>query len=239
MRIIGHRGARGEAPENTLAGFHYLKDLGIRAVEFDVRQLSDQQLVVIHDDHFQRTAQQALKLTGLAYQDIQHINQAALWSDHAQQATPLLSDVLPILADFEHIEVEIKSVESSAAAEQLIEQLSPMLDAFTQQVVVTSFDPKILIALQLQRSTLRRGLLVEMDIATQAIDFALQLGCCQIGWQDQLVNSSILNAMQQAQLNCSVWTVNDVERAKLLADHGVQGLITDYPKRMQQYLSTT
>ena len=39
MRIIGHRGARGEAPENTLGGFQYIHDLGIRAVEFDVRQL--------------------------------------------------------------------------------------------------------------------------------------------------------------------------------------------------------
>jgi hypothetical protein len=32
MRIIGHRGARGEAPENTLGGFQYIHDLGIRAV---------------------------------------------------------------------------------------------------------------------------------------------------------------------------------------------------------------
>ena len=52
MRIIGHRGARGEAPENTLGGFRYLHNLGVRAVEFDVRQLKDDQLVVIHDDDF-------------------------------------------------------------------------------------------------------------------------------------------------------------------------------------------
>ena len=55
MRIIGHRGARGEAPENTLGGFRYLHDLGVRAVEFDVRQLQDGQLIVIHDDNFERT----------------------------------------------------------------------------------------------------------------------------------------------------------------------------------------
>ena len=52
MQIIGHRGARGEAPENTLGGFQYLNDLGIRAVEFDVRQLKDDTLVVMHDDNF-------------------------------------------------------------------------------------------------------------------------------------------------------------------------------------------
>lgn len=50
MRIIGHRGARGEAPENTLGGFQYIQDLGIRAVEFDVRQLKDDALIIMHDD---------------------------------------------------------------------------------------------------------------------------------------------------------------------------------------------
>ena len=38
MRIIGHRGARREAPENTLGGFQHIKNLGIRGVEFDIRQ---------------------------------------------------------------------------------------------------------------------------------------------------------------------------------------------------------
>ena len=52
MRIIGHRGARDEAPENTLAGFQYIHDLGIRAVEFDVRQLKDDELIIMHDDNF-------------------------------------------------------------------------------------------------------------------------------------------------------------------------------------------
>ena len=51
MRIIGHRGARREA-ENTLGGFQHIKNLGIRGVEFDIRQLQDQELVVIHDDSF-------------------------------------------------------------------------------------------------------------------------------------------------------------------------------------------
>ena len=55
MKIIGHRGARGEAPENTLGGFQYIHDLGIRAVEFDVRQIRDDELVIMHDDNFIRT----------------------------------------------------------------------------------------------------------------------------------------------------------------------------------------
>ncbi|MDQ3779613.1 MAG: glycerophosphodiester phosphodiesterase, partial [Chloroflexota bacterium] len=50
MLIVGHRGARFEAPENTLPGFRYAVGLGLAAVEFDIRMTADEHLVVIHDD---------------------------------------------------------------------------------------------------------------------------------------------------------------------------------------------
>ncbi len=49
---------------------------------------------------------------------------------------------------------------------------------------------------------------------------------------DQLATHDMLQLSQQAQLNISVWTVNDIDRAKQLKDEGIQGLITDYPKQM-------
>ncbi len=48
-RIYGHRGARGVWPENTMAGFAYLRDLGIGGVEIDVQLSADGVPVVIHD----------------------------------------------------------------------------------------------------------------------------------------------------------------------------------------------
>ena len=47
MDIIGHRGAKGEAPENTLSGFRYLMAMGLRQVEFDIHVSADGQLIVI------------------------------------------------------------------------------------------------------------------------------------------------------------------------------------------------
>ncbi|HAB42944.1 MAG TPA: hypothetical protein DCE70_05210, partial [Acinetobacter sp.] len=71
---------------------------------------------------------------------------------------------------------------------------------------------------------------------SQAIDQALELGCCQIGWMNELASKDIIQATQAAELTISVWTVNDVNRAKELRDWGIQGLITDYPKLMMQHL---
>ena len=236
MRIIGHRGARGEAPENTLGGFQYIHDLGIRAVEFDVRQLKDHELIIMHDDNMLRTTGIDQELYPLNSTELDTYNQAHIWLDWEKQSTPTLRQALQIMQDFEHLEVEVKAVETQAEAERLTQHLTQQLRGFEHSAVITSFDLKILQALQDQHSTFKRGLLIEDDIQHLAIEQALKYDCCQIGWMNQLATDDLLKATQQANLAISVWTVNDIERAKHLRDCGIDGLITDFPKMMLQHL---
>ena len=236
MIIIGHRGARGEAPENTLGGFQYIHNLGIRAVEFDVRQLNDNELIVMHDDNFLRTTGIDQPLYTLNSTALEAYNQANIWMDWEKQITPTLKQSLKIIHDFEHIEVEVKAVKSMADAERLTIELQKQLQSFENTAVITSFDLKIHQTLQQQNSCFKRGLLIEDSIGQKAIEQALTLECCQIGWMNQLATDEIILATQKAQLNISVWTVNDIERAKKLRDLGIQGLITDFPKMMQKEL---
>ena len=237
MRIIGHRGARGEAPENTLGGFQYIHDLGIRAVEFDVRQLRDHELIIMHDDNMLRTTGIDQALYPLNSTQIDTYNQAHIWLDWEKQVTPTLQQALQIMQDFEHLEVEVKAVATQAEAERLTQHLTQQLRGFEQSAVITSFDLKILQALQDQHSPFKRGLLIEDDIQHLAIEQALKYDCCQIGWMNQLATDDLLKATQQANLAISVWTVNDIERAKHLRDCGIDGLITDFPKMMLQHLA--
>ena len=236
MRIIGHRGARGEAPENTLGGFQYIHDLGIRAVEFDVRQLKDHELIIMHDDNMLRTTGSDQALYPLNSTQLDTYNQAHIWLDWEKQSTPTLRQALQIMQDFEHLEVEVKAVQTQAEAERLTQHLTQQLIGFEHSAVITSFDLKILQALQDQHSTFKRGLLIEDDIQHLAIEQALKYDCCQIGWMNQLATDDLLKATQQANLAISVWTVNDIERAKHLRDCGIDGLITDFPKMMLQHL---
>lgn len=237
MQIIGHRGARGEAPENTLGGFQYIQDLGIRAVEFDVRQLNDDVLIVMHDDQLIRTTGQEKCVYDCQHLDLAHYDHAFHWKDWDRvEPTPRLDQTLQIMHNFEHLEVEVKAVETQDQADRLVEALEQSLQKFQHSAVITSFDPKIYVALQQQHSVFKRGLLIEDDIQFKAIDQALDLGCVQIGWMNQLATDDIIQATQKADLKISVWTVNDIERAKHLRDLGIQGLITDFPKLMLQHL---
>lgn len=237
MRIIGHRGARGEAPENTLGGFQYIQDLGIRAVEFDVRQLKDHALIIMHDDQFIRTTGQDKYLYECTIEDLNHYNHAVTWSEwNKVETTPLLDQTLKIIENFDHIEVEVKAVQTLQEADRLTLSLQQQLKGFEHKAVITSFDPKIHQSLKQQNSNFKRGLLIEHDMKFKAIDQALNLGCCQIGWMNPLATDEIIKATQNVKLDISVWTVNDVERAKQLKDLGVNGLITDVPKLMLQHL---
>ena len=237
MQIIGHRGARNEAPENTLGGFRYLRHLGIRAVEFDIRQLQDQHLIVIHDDDFARTTGQSQHVESCNLVQAQQFDHRHHWKTWAEpEHTPSLQQTLSCLTDFQHIEVEIKAVPDEAAAQRLIIQLQQDLQGFEQIVTITSFDIKILAALQQQQSHFKRGLLIELPLGEYAVELAQQYQCTRIGWKDQLATDEIIQCTQQAQLDISVWTVNDVARARHLQQLGVQGLITDVPHTMLQHL---
>lgn len=233
MQLIGHRGARQEAPENTLGGFAYLAQLGLRAVEFDVRQLHDDTLVVIHDADLLRTAGQVTSVYDLRQADLSELDQRQGWPDW-EGAEPLatLPQVLAQLDGFSHIEVEVKAVDSAEQANRLIQHLLPLLDA-CPAASITSFDLQILQAVQQQAPHSKRGLLIEMPFPTHSIiEIAQQFGCQRVGIKDRLCSAELIEALHSAQLTCSVWTVNDVNRARQLQDWGADGLITDVPSQM-------
>ena len=233
MRLIGHRGARHEAPENTLGGFKHIVALGLKAVEFDVRLLQDHQLAVIHDDNFLRTSgvNQAVAQTP-SYQLV-HVDNRVGWNDWPQaEPTPLLSEVLDLIEHFEHIEVEVKAVNDEQQALLVVQQLHKQLSGWENRVIITSFDLKILQALHTQGSTFRRGLLVEFPLGDAIITIAKQYGCCHIGLKDIFTTPELIEKIKFERLTCSVWTVNNIERAKQLASWGIDGLITDVPSQM-------
>ncbi len=239
MQIIGHRGARGEAPENTLGGFQYLRDLGVYAVEFDIRQLADDALIVMHDDNFLRTSGIDQTVQACTTQDLLRFNQTQGWASWSTiEHPPLLAEVLSLIHDFQHIEIEIKPVDNDEQAQTLVQALEQLLQQqkLLEQITLTSFDLKILKALQDNQSRFKRGLLVEIPIGEHAIALAQQYGCTRIGWKDILANADIIKQSQQAGFELSVWTVNDIERIKALCDMGVRDIITDYPKRILSLL---
>ena len=235
MKLIGHRGARGEAPENTLGGFRHIIALGLKAVEFDVRLLQDHQLAVIHDHNFLRTTgrDQPVNQTS-ADQLIQTDNRVGWPAWQQAEPTPTLCEVLKSIKHFEHIEVEVKAVTDAKEAQLMVEKLHEVLAGWQDRVTITSFDLQVLEALKNAHSNFKRGLLVELPLGDVVIQFARQYDCDRIGLKDALTTQDLVEKIKYAGFKCSVWTVNDIERARQLATWGIDGLITDVTTAMIQ-----
>lgn len=235
MRLIGHRGARNEAPENTMGGFQHIIGLGLTAVEFDVRLLQDHQLAVIHDDNFFRTSGRDQLVATTLSDQLVHTDNRVGWDNWpTAEPTSLLPEVLSLIEHFEHIEVEVKAVTDEHEAQIMVQQLHHHLAGWHDRVVITSFDLKVLQALQQQKSTFKRGLLVELPFGDAIIPIAKQYGCTHIGLKDIFTTQDLVEKIKFESLTCSVWTVNNIQRAKQLATWGIDGLITDIPSQMIQ-----
>ena len=98
--VIGHRGAAGSAPENTVAGFRKAKALGCRWVEFDVRLTADDEPVVLHDDRLARTTDGRGRVSGLRLAAIRRCDAGAWFHpSFAGERVPRLEEALAVIWD--------------------------------------------------------------------------------------------------------------------------------------------
>ncbi len=232
MKIIGHRGARREAPENTLAGFRHLRALGVRAVEFDIQVSADGKLVIIHDAALDRTTSgkgsvSEYLATELAALDACHV---AFPDWPSGEGVPRLEDVLGLLPDFDHLELEVKAASAQDEA-AVIARLPALWERFglAGRARTTSFNPRYLQGIKDAAPHITRGFLFEENFAGDPVSTALSLGCTSLGPHQARCTPELVAAAHAAGLIVSTWTVNTRERARELAAMGVDGLITDVP----------
>jgi glycerophosphoryl diester phosphodiesterase len=227
--IYGHRGAKGEAPENTLAGFQQCLEHGVRRCELDLHQSRDGELMVIHDPTLKRTTGHRGKVVEHDAADLVHYD--------ARQGGPGWKTPCPIprLAElfekcpFEHWQLEVKSASKARAAKMVeaIAELTARHD-LTDKVTVTSSSREVLSALKRLTPQLARGLVAEYAWL-DPLKVAQHYGCSLLALNWTLCTPERLLKAQRAGLHVSVWTVNEPALMRRLADFGVDSLITDFP----------
>ena len=228
--LLGHRGARGEALENTFSGFKYAQKLqpsGVAGVEFDVQFSRDGQLIVFHDDNRQRMCAQQSRIDQLSLIEIQRYLQFG-------QPIIALPTIAPALNGFSYIELEVKTHNRTDYAKLTKALIRDLIDSplASLPIVLTSFDVEL--HARLQRITLlrhiSRGLLIRTpeSLAT-APNTAMQLGCTRLGIHYPLLNQEVIQYCHRYDLPVSAWTVNDIETIKQLIAWQVDVIITDYP----------
>lgn len=108
--VTGHRGARGEAPENTVAGFQYALGLGLTVIELDVRMSVEGELVVIHDSTVDRTTNGTGNVAEMTVADMQALDARSIHTDWPEPAIiPTFDEALEATTSLGILLVEIKT----------------------------------------------------------------------------------------------------------------------------------
>ncbi len=242
--FIGHRGAAGEAPENTLAAFQRGVEVGADAVELDVHLSKDGELVVIHDPRIERTSDGTGIVRELTFAEIRRVNAAAKFkggTDYGAQQIPTLQEVYDALSSRTNIHVEIK-VDARGNRYPGIEQKVVDVVRRNNAVGATtmgSFDFATLQEIQRLEPQLQRVAYISTaylgkkgmqsqgpnEIAAEL----LAIGAQGVGVEKSFLAKPLITAFKQAGLIVGAWTVDDFVEMWKLIDLGVDSITTNRP----------
>ena len=250
VKILGHRGARGELMENTPQGFTHAYQLickGLTGIEFDVQLTADGQLVIFHDDTLQRLLGQQARIDQLSLTEIRRrqSHRVPIIALNELLSYPVAANanqlgypatLFDAMQSFTHIELEVKT-HPRTGYQALLDALEESLLQHNIQrlpITLTSFDSTLLQKLAHHRTltNIPRGLLVEDTSIIKDLPYqACQLGCTRVGIYHPLITADTIATCQRMQLAVSAWTVNDLPSANRLVAAGVDALITDFPSQ--------
>ena len=159
--VVGHRGVPLLHQENTLAGFRRAVELGLPAVELDVRITADRRAVCVHDSNLDRLTGTARNVIDITWPELSRLRvrrelpmgrdargERVVARYDREEPIALLEHVLDEVATALVINIELKiglprwwQLEAAAIVGRVI------ADAKVQhRVIVTSFDPRMLVA---------------------------------------------------------------------------------------------
>ena len=230
MLCIGHRGARGHAPENTLASIRKAIALGAHAIEIDVH-CCDGELVVIHDD--------TVDCTTNGHGTVQSFTLNALRALDAGngERIPLLHEVMDVIEGKAAINIELKGTDTAHAAAQLIAHYRQR-GWQAGSIQVSSFDWSLLATFRAHDGQCPIGLLVEKPVFDALGHATRELRSSSWNIHYSHIDQLLMQQAQQHQQRVYAYTVNNTNDFQRLHQLGVSGVFTDYPERALPYQST-
>lgn len=231
MLIIGHRGASGHAPENTLAAFKKAVALGANFIETDLQLSRDAHFVAIHDDTVDRTTNGLGKVHDQTLAVLRRLD-AGSWfgSEYTGERIPTLEEILEFAKKNDVVfYLELKPSGSWGGEHALIGALRESGEV--ARVVVISFDPAVLGALRKIEPTLMTGVLYDGQLADPQ-KAAMDVGARQIVVRGDLVTPAMMVEAHKKDVQVVCWTVNHPAHIRSLMAAGVDGIMSDYPDRL-------
>ncbi len=216
--VVGHRGAGGELPENTLKAFERGISAGADVVECDVRETADGELVIVHDPDFKRVAGINAKVKELTLKEIKGRIRIA-----GTEPVPTLREVLETVNGRCGLFVEIKEPETT---EKVVETVNSILEE-TDWIGFISFYPESLKRVKEVDRKLTTGLIYSRPPG--GIVTAKEIGAEIVLPRWPLATGKAVKFAHRLKKVVVAWLIDDERGFKRALRNSVDAMATDFP----------
>lgn len=217
---IGHRGAAGHAPENTIAAIRAGISLGVDFVELDVQRTRDGRLVVLHDPSVARTTNGSGLVSDLTWAELQLLD-----AGHGERV-PSVEAALAAASGHAGVMLEVKSPGIAPELHRLVRA-----SAFPGPVLYASFfHAEILAIRQIDPLATTMALMECVPISGPA--FARDAHASMVGLALDFATPEFVATLHSAGLDVFLYTANEPEQIRRAIALAADGIISDYPDRV-------
>ncbi len=225
IQKIGHRGACGYEPENTLKSFRKALELGTDIIELDIRLCKTSEIVVIHDETVDRTTNGQGYVAALSLTELHSLDAGK------GQRIPTLKEVLRLINKKIQINIEIKDpLTVEPLAQMLTEYISKRHWRY-DHFLVSSFDHTCLKKLHELNPEINIGILIT-KIPPGLKTLARQLNAYSINISKDYITPAFTKQMQARGHKIFVWTVDNYKTINKMKKMGVDGIASNFPDRL-------
>ncbi len=231
MVVFAHRGASGEAPENTLVSMKKAAAAGAKAVEFDVQLSKDNRLVVIHDYRVDRTTDGSGYVMRKTLGELKKLDAGSWYSrEYTGEKIPTLEEVVELLPEDTLLNIEIKSfmLDKRDIAGRVVDVVERY--GIEERVIISSFDHKLLKGVRERSRDIKIGLLFYGRLlGIKDYEGIRELNPWSIHPSQDYLDKEYIKHLKGTGCKIYTYTVNSKERLEELKKQGVDGLFSDYP----------
>lgn len=231
--VIAHRGASGDAPENTLAAMNLAADQGASCVEIDVSISADGVPFVHHDDTLDRCTTGSGLLCEHSAQELDRLDASKATPEFAGEPLPRLSALIELL-DARGLGLNLEIKPRKGLEEATVEAICQQIEASWPShlsLVFSSFSSASLSYAQQRLPQIARALLVG-GIPDDWQSLVATYGCQNIHCAANTLTAERAMQLRESGIGVYCYTVNDVEQARQLLEFGAHGVFTDYPGQL-------
>jgi len=223
--VIGHRGAMGHETENTLASVQKALDLGVDMIEIDVFKISTGEVVVFHDQTVDRLTNGP---GNIEEYNISDLSRLILDGGHK---IPMLQDVLKLIDNKVALNIELKGANTADKVNHTIKFYTESRGWSPENFIISSFNWDELREMRKFNDSIAIAVLTEAN-PLDALKVATELNAVAINPYFESLDTGIVTKIKQAGFKIYTWTVNEPEDIANMKALGVDGIITNFPERV-------